>query len=200
MKFLRTATYSEYVTWYLEREAWKTGGAYDVPRSIAAQHELMIAEHSGKVRDWFIRGEWYLVEMDGGEELGNLIFLDDSQTRSEGLINGWGQLDYRIVSRVVSNALQSDYLLRHTENAVARYYNAILEGKLRLEEQHRLVLCDPDASEQGTNPSARFYLHDGAARGLAYMLALSAASKEPVFRLEAFYCKNAGDLSAAGSP
>jgi hypothetical protein len=169
----------EYCTWYLRREASKE-------QREPANWELtepvtnMRRHHGGKMRPWFdATTRWRIAELNAETDLACLVFLEDDWTKGAKLVVP-GRPDYRILKQVASNAKQMDYLGRLAR--LIRYYEGLQRDAFRLEGPNRIAVCSAEPCEMLTNPSARYYLLDGAGRCLAYMLLLleNKAESKPV--------------------
>ncbi len=171
MRTLAAATYEDYVWWYLKREKYK-GRQFPWPGTAEEALTCMREVHWGKLRPWFPAGEWSIVRFEQAWELELLVFMHSEQTVTSGLLPQEGPKNFRLLGRVVENAL-ADGCLAHKENArIAHYVSCFQAGSLSLVGESRLVICSSNKHEMAWNPAGRFYLHDGSARALAYLVHL----------------------------
>jgi hypothetical protein len=109
------------------------------------------------------------VSLDTASDLANLVFLECDWTRGEGLVIPDGR-NYRLLGRVVENAIAGNYLARPSAHKHRDYYDRLANGSLRIEGENRVAICSAEESEIRPNPSARYYLLDGVGRCLPYMI------------------------------
>ncbi len=166
---IRDSSYQEYAKWYLLRQELK-GERFNKPTSDEDFVQMMSLRHGGKIRDYFLTGKWQLGRIESEEELGRLIFLDDTQTRDEGLIKDPWSKNFRLLKRVAKNALEKNYLDQCASVNLVKYYRELRNGSMTLNGMNRLVLCEPNWIEIRDNPLGTYYLQDGTARALAYMM------------------------------
>jgi len=180
MQELRAASFDEFVAWYLARERRKNPQR-TVPETAPERRDMMYNDHRGKLRGWFEEGRWGVVLFEKPDELESLIFHEADWVRKEGFLVGTGE-DYRLLGRVVSNAIQAGFPWNSSDLRHLTYCTAIGRGHFRLEGSSRLVVCTPNPEEKQRNPSGTYYLHDGTARALAYMVLVKqeAIPFEPV--------------------
>lgn len=171
MRIVRGSSLEEYASWYLEREARK-GDSRAIPADPSHKVQLMRERHAGKMRDWFDAiTRWHLVEVEGAEEISNLVFLESSWTKEEGLVIPEGP-NYRLLGRVAAKAMACGYLTRPSAQKHKDYYDRIAAGTLQLRGADRIAVCSAEAGEIAANPAARYYLLDGVGRCLPYMILL----------------------------
>jgi hypothetical protein len=158
----------EYADWYLNRDGRK-GGSDPIPDKPEEQVRLMWQCHPGKMRDWFNAAatRWHIVELDAAEGLENLVFLESPWTKAAGLVIPDGP-NYRLLKRVVENAIATKYLARASDHRHKKYYERLMTGDLKLAGEDRIAICSAEDSEIRSNPAARYYLLDGVGRGLPY--------------------------------
>jgi hypothetical protein len=175
---IRPSSQGEYALWYLARERAK-GNSEPIPPDPVAATQAMRERHAGKWRDWFDDGAWSVALLDR-TDLHDLVFLESRWTIDEGLVVRDGS-DYRLLTRVAQRAIANDYLSRSSAARHLDYYER-LEGGYRLTNNERIAICSAEPSEIASNPSARFYLLDGAGRALAYAILLAGrrVSFEPI--------------------
>lgn len=181
VKTLRQSTLDEFIEWYLAREQRK--GGRPVPDTRQGRQATMEREHTGKLRTWFAAGRWSIVVLDR-DDFERLVFLESPWTISEHLLID-REPNYRLLRQVAANALASDYLGHSSDGRHAKYFQAIRDCHMRLECSSRLAICDLEPAEIAGNPAGSHYLHDGAGRGLAYMIFLQLSEK-PFEPVEAF--------------
>src|SRR5690348_1344429 len=121
MRFIRKSALEEYAAWYLQRAKAK-GDSLPIPNRPEQQVQAMWDRHCGKMRKWFNEStRWHIVELDVVEDLPNLVFLECPWTKQAGLVIPDGP-NYRLLRRVVENALACDYLsslpLDHPEHKI----------------------------------------------------------------------------------
>lgn len=182
----RKASFEEYAFWYLGRERRK-GYDFEAPATDAEAVAMMKRWHAGKMRAYFPHGKWRLTWLEDREVFERLIFLDDAMTRSEGLIREGSALNYRLLVRVAAHGVAMNYGENCSSTNLRKYYQELAEGKMALRGSQRLVLCDPFPGELKWNPKGSFYLQDGTARALAYMM-LILECKVPFQPVEVFHC------------
>ncbi|WP_265592639.1 hypothetical protein [Verrucomicrobium sp. BvORR034] len=185
------ASYFDYQKWYLGRELAKQRIRSDL--RVQPVEQMFECAHSGKVREYFSVGKWSLVRMDAQRDFEQLIFLDDAQTREEGLVINVERPNYRTLLTVANNAINSDYIQRCSSANLKRYYEDLKSGRLRIMKESRIVICEPNGLEKFRNPEGNYYIVDGAARCLAYMM-LIVSGQLQYDPIEAFYCEPAGHL------
>lgn len=191
MEVIRESSLSEYAAWYLQRDSdkhkAKTGAPKPIPDKVDDQLKMMWNCHGGKMRPWFANAsQWSIVRIDL-EEFEHLIFLDTHWTKAEGLTPHTGP-DYRILKQVAYNALKIGYLSQAKNPRHLDYYKQLEQGKLTLQDASRIAICSAEPSEVENNPSANFYILDGAGRSLPYMILLQEG-KLPYVSVEAFLAK-----------
>jgi hypothetical protein len=178
MHIIRASSLEEYASWYLQRNARK-GDTAKIPKEPEQQVQVMWQDHCGKMRSWF-RGatRWNIVSLDDQSDLANLVFLESEWTKRERLVVPGGK-NYRLLSRVAANAIDVDYVHglsirpRMKEN-----YDKLTVGSLLLQGEDRIAICSAEQSEIDSNPAALYYLLDGAARCLPYMILLKQQKLE----------------------
>lgn len=166
MKQIRESSQEEYAHWYLAREQAK-GSTDPLPEGDAAALETMRSSHAGKWRGWFGEASWSLAVLNR-RDLEKLVFLESRWTKEEGLVVPDGP-DYRLLGHVAERARDLRYLERATAAPHLDYYERIRRG-FRLVRDERIAVCSAEPSEISQNPSARYYLLDGAGRALAWMI------------------------------
>jgi hypothetical protein len=178
---IRDSSQEEYASWYLARERAK-GSKDPLPADGEAAVERMRMAHAGKWRAWFEEAAWSVASLSRAE-VERLVFLESHWTVEEGLTVPSGP-DYRLLGRVAQRALDIDYLERATAARHRGYYERIGRD-LRLVGDERIAICSAEAREIAQNPSASYYLLDGAGRALAWTILLRerAVGDE---RIEAF--------------
>lgn len=189
MQILRPSSLEEYASWYLQREARKSGDNLAMQQHPVAE---MWLHHAGKMRNWFDAiTTWNIVQLQDVTELANLVFLESNWTKQEGLVKHDGP-NYRLLDRVASNAIQCGYMDRATAGRHRKYYDLLATGALSLSGEDRIAICSAESSEIASNPSATFYLLDGVGRCLPYM-ALLKQKKLGFVPIEALIATRADD-------
>jgi hypothetical protein len=190
MRFIRQSSYDEFVEWYLRREQRK-GTIAEVPALAEKRVQLFERPPVDKIGDllWLFRAaDWYVISLDSREEFDRLVYLDVEWTRSKGLIDPAHGKNFRLLRQVARNALHKHYLEKPDASKHREYYEKFGAG-LRLCGDDRLTLRTMRPVEHDMNPAGIRYLHDGAGRGLPYMLrVLEGMPYEPV---EAFVAEEA---------
>ena len=181
MREIRTSLQDDYALWYLGRELAKSHPE-PILSDPAVAIQTMRVRHAGKWRDWFGDARWSVASLDLSD-MRNLVFLESPWTKDEGLVVRDGA-DYRLLKRVAQRAININYLSRSSTGRHLSYYERI-KGGFRLTGEERMAICSAEPSEMASNPSARFYLLDGAGRGLAYAILL-AERRLPYEPVEAF--------------
>jgi hypothetical protein len=176
MRAVRVSSIEEYACWYLQRNRCKH------PSRIADDAgdpvEVMRRDHPGKMRDWFSKStRWHIVSLDPASDLANLVFLECDWTKNEGLVIPDGK-NYRLLRRVVENAMAGNYLARPSANKHKDYYDKLRAGSLRIEGQNRVAICSAEESEIYSNPGGQYYLLDGVGRCLPYMILVAEHARE----------------------
>jgi hypothetical protein len=174
MRDIRPASFDEFVAWYLRRETRKGNR----PARLGTPAELrdeMRRCHAGKLRDWFPRAVWRVVELTSLEEILGLVCVDGLETRRNGLLGSPQEANRRILSRVIQNALGTGYFddckmamrdpAEHSQRQ--QKIEAFRSEWPSLAGEERVVLCDLNAGERRENPGGTYYLHDGFGRLLA---------------------------------
>jgi len=137
------------------------------------------------MRDWFGDAtRWCVMSLDTASDLTNLVFLESGWTKREGLIIPDGK-NYRLLGRVVENAILENYLARPSAKKHKDYYDKLANGSLRIEGEDRVAICSAEESEIRSNPDAQYYLLDGVGRCLPYLI-LVAEHKREFEPIEAF--------------
>jgi hypothetical protein len=178
---LRASSIEEYSRWYLQRDRRKhpDPNADDAGDPV----KMMGQDHPGKMRDWFSNAtRWCIASLDTASDLANLVFLESEWTKREGLVIPDGK-NYRLLGRVVENAISENYLARPSANKHKDYYDKLGNGSLRIEGEDRVAICSAEESELHSNPDAQYYLLDGVGRCLSYMI-LVAEHNEGLSRLK----------------
>jgi hypothetical protein len=180
---MRTSSIEEYARWYLQRDRRKHPG--QIADDSGDPVKVMWRDHRYKMRDWFSNAtRWHIVLLDTVSDLANLVFLESSWTKSEGLVI-LGGTNYRILGRVAENAIAGNYLVRPSAHKHKHYYDELTAGSLHIEGDDRVAICSAEESEIRSNPSAQYYLLDGVGRCLPYMILL-AEHKQEFAPIEAF--------------
>lgn len=186
MRVLRASSIEEYAAWYLQRDRRKHRDqpAGD-PGDPGDPAEAMRRGHPGKMRNWFSNDtRWHIVSLDTASDVANLVFLECKWTKLEGLVVKDGK-NYRILGRVVENAITRNYLARPSAKRHKDYYDQLATGSLRIEGDERVAICSAEESEIRSNPAAKYYLLDGVGRCLPYMI-LVAEHRREFAPIEAF--------------
>ena len=190
MRTVRPSSVEEYASWFLRRSA-RRGDVCPIPDSPEEQVQAMWDRHRPKMRDWFNVGtHWHIVMLDTIRDLADLVFLESPWTKSEGLVVPGG-LNYRVLNRVVANAIEGGYLARPSAHKHKAYYDSLAAGRCCLEGEDRIAICSAEPNEISQNPVARYYLLDGVGRCLPYMILVKEQklTYEPV---EAFLAEREG--------
>jgi hypothetical protein len=176
MHIVGASSIEEYARWYLQRNRRKHP---DAPADEAGDPvEVMRRKHPGKMRDWFSDAtRWNILSLDTVSDLANLVFLECKWTKLEGLVVPDGE-NYRILGRVVKNAIAGNYLARPSATKHKDYYDKLAAGSLRLEGENRVAICSAEESEIRSNPIAQYYLLDGVGRCLPYMILVAERMQE----------------------
>ncbi len=124
------------------------------------------------------------MSLDTASDLANLVFLESEWTKREGLVIPDGK-NYRLLGRVVENAIGRNYLASPLAHKHKHYYDELATGSLQLEGENRVAICSAEESEIRSNPGAQYYLLDGVGRCLPYMI-LVAEHKQEFAPIEAF--------------
>lgn len=183
LRVLRVSSIEEYARWYLQRHRRKHPDliAYNSGDPVG----VMLRDHSGKMRGWFSNAaRWHIVSLDTESDLMNLVFLECKWTKREGLVKPKGS-NYRLLGRVVENAMAGNYLARPSAHKHKEYYDKLATGSLRIEGEDRVAICSAEESEIRANPCAQYYLLDGVGRCLPYAI-LVAEHKREFAPIEAF--------------
>jgi hypothetical protein len=177
MRVVRRSSIEEYARWYLQRERRKHSEAPIVDDCSDAV-DVMRRAHQGKMRDWFSRStRWDIVSLDTTSDLARLVFLECDWTRKEELTIRDGT-NYRLLGRVIKNAIAGNYLARPSAWKHKKYYEELANGSLRIENENRIAICSAETSEISGNPAAQYYLLDGVGRCLPYMILLAEHAQE----------------------
>jgi hypothetical protein len=180
MQTLRSATFEEFVRWYLEREQRKRGQEPSVEqRSWTSLLHEMRGAHAAKLRPWFEKARWSIVSLCTDAEAMSLVCVDSPETRRNRLVSGDGP-DNRLARAVVTAAHESGYFdnlgVRRTNAVEGHYRQERIEEYRRswpqLRGGERLTLCTLNASEKTENPGGTYYLHDGFGRLLPLLYAI----------------------------
>ena len=183
MKTIRDSTAAEYALWYLKRERKKQERekrpTTPVPTDPTTALTLMQYCHDGKWRPWYPSAKWSIVSLENVNDFRSLVFLDNDWTKAELLTVDDGE-NYRLLDHVAKRAIDVGYLSRSSAEGHRAYY-AQIQGGFRLVGDERIVIRSLE-DERARNPSGRYYLQDGAGRGLSYMILLTQArlTYEPV--------------------
>jgi hypothetical protein len=196
MERLRSASFEEYVRWYLERERRKRGQEPAPGRSWSAMLHEMRASHGAKLRPWFERARWSLVALGMQAEAMSLVCVDSQETRRNQLVSGTA-LNNRLARTVVVAAHENGYFdnlgVRSTNAVEGHYRQERIEVYRRnwpqLRDRERLTLCTLNAGEQAENPEGSYYLHDGFGRllPLLYLVVYESRAYTPI---EAFLAED----------
>lgn len=204
MKIVKNSSFEEYIQWYLQREFEKNERPEDDPENYKNLYDLkkyMRLKHSGKVRDWFHVGKWFIIQIDDINDIDNLVCLDGGWVK-EYLIpdESRNEKNFRILKKIVSNAKESEYFMKSKDdlrkNEYSKrfeYYNKLKQGGCllpRLINQDKIVLCSLNSSEKSQNPTGTYYLHDGLGRLLAYKYLIDYEGKHLNTPIEAFLVEN----------
>jgi hypothetical protein len=184
MRPVRSASFEEFVLWYLTRERQKRNQPVDLSgRSSASLLAEMRRSHPDKLRPWFEGGRWSIVSLEAIAEAMSLVCLDNWEIRRNRLVNGYGN---RLVRMVVAAARATVYfdnpdVIRR--NSVEGHYRqqrivAFRKSWPELRGDERLTICDLDAAEKAEHPDGTYYLHDGLGRLLAYLYAVLYEGRE----------------------
>jgi hypothetical protein len=180
MWWIRTASFEEFVRWYLVRERRKRMAESDLTgRSLNSLVTEMQRLHPDKLRPWFERARWSIVSLDAVNDAMHLVCLDNWEVRRNRLVSGAGS-DNRIARAVVARARDIHYFdnerVRRSNSVEAHFRQERIEAFRRnwpvLKEDERLTICDLNSEERAENPSGTYYLHDGFGRLLAYLYAI----------------------------
>jgi hypothetical protein len=183
MRVVRASSVEEYARWYLQRDRRKSPDA--IADDSGDPVDVMRRDHPGKMRDWFSNAtRWHIVSLDIASDLANLVFLECSWTKLEALVVPEGK-NYRLLGRVVQNAIAGNYLARPSAHKHKDYYDKLATGSLRIEGEDRVAICSAEESEIRSNPGAQYYLLDGVGRCLPYMV-LVAEHRREFAPIEAF--------------
>src|SRR5580658_2813795 len=110
MRVLKATSIREYARWYLQRDRRKH--PHPNVDDSGDPVERMWRDHRYKMRDWFNSAtQWNIVSLDAAGDLANLVFLESDWTKGEGLVVPDGK-NYRLLGRVVENAIAGNYLAR----------------------------------------------------------------------------------------
>jgi hypothetical protein len=192
MIFLRPASFEAFAVHYLRRDARKRGELEEPFLSASEAVRIMESQHSGKVRPWFAMAEWWFVELENWEEMANLVFLADAETRRSQLVPEAETEDSRLLREVGKRAIQNSYLQHFESSKIAQYVAQLASGHLDGVGDNSLTLCALDSNEERWAPSGTLYLHDGAARGMALWLHHLIHPDEPFPRVTAFVALKPG--------
>jgi hypothetical protein len=176
MRVLRASSIEEYARWYLRRDRRKRPGA--IAADSGDPVEVMRRDHRCKMRDWFSNAtQWHIVLLDTASDVANLVFLESDWTKRERLVIPDGE-NFRLLGRVVENAIAGNYLARPAALKHKDYYEKLATDSLRIEGEDRVAICSAEESEIRSNPRAQFYLLDGVGRCLPYMILVAEHMRE----------------------
>lgn len=197
MRMVRISSLQEYASWYLQRQARKDD-SHRVPGKADLQIEAMWKCQRDKMRPWFRNAStrWHIVELEAVGDLANLVFLESTWTKEEGLVIPDGTKNYRLLCRVAENAMANRYLERPSAREHKKYYDSLSASNLQLGGEDRIAICSAEPTEIESNPAASYYLLDGVGRCLPYMILLKERKLEymPIeaFRAERDSTENSG--------
>ncbi len=186
MRRLRSASFEEYVHWYLVRERRKRGQEQELNgRSWNSIFTEMRGTHPDKLRSWFDRAAWSVVSLENAGEALQLVCVDGPDTRRNGLVTGEG-VDNRLAGRVVESARANGYFdndsVRRSNSVETHFRQDRIEAYRRTWPQftgeERLVLCTLNQDERRENPNGTFYLHDGFGRLMPWLYAIVYEGRE----------------------
>jgi len=190
MHLIRSASFEEYVRWYLARERRKLGMPEDAAgRAWHSVLSEMRRVHPDKLRPWFEDAQWLIVSLDAFAEAESLVCVDSPETRRIGLVAESGP-DNRLMRTVVAEANETGYFqdleVCRSNSIELHFRQERIESYRRnwpgLREGERLSICTMNDDEQAANPGGSYYLHDGFGRLLPYLYLImyESASWRPV--------------------
>jgi len=191
MKILRESSRDEYFKFYLERERRKSRSQEPVPATPDRRIREMERDHRDKILPYrgHVATAWHLVALNS-EDFGRLLFYDDAGAGADSWTRPFvddykAQADYRLLRNVAARPkAQASVKESH-------YYAEMQQGKwVPLQGDNKIALRTLVHNEGDRNPSAKYYVHDGTGRCLAYMVLILQEKLrfEPV---EAFLCEQA---------
>lgn len=184
MRFIRSASFEEFVTFYLSRERRK--GRLD-PQLTGLSWDTLAAEmrrsHRGKLRPWFEHGRWSVVSLDGIEDAMSLVCLKDEAMKAAGLIDDSkpdGRLMRAVVAAAHKNSVFDNNLPRSAciEGFRVKRIEAYRRSWPELRGDDMLVLCTLNAAEKSESPGGSWYLHDGLGRLVPHLYATVYEGRE----------------------
>jgi hypothetical protein len=186
MQIQRDSSYDEFTRWFLTREWFKGTIPEAPPENSHARHSLIKKYCSGKYRDWFPEGVWYISTLSE-DELRQLIILDDEMQmmRREGLIK---EGVIRTLENAARHAIEEEYFQHRTLERRRHhwYYWRLNEESLKLVGADRLVIRELEKGECPEIQGSRLYLQDGLGRGLPYMVLKLQDQEKDLGPVEAF--------------
>ena len=166
MEEISSSTFDDFAKWYLDREMYEKQGS-PTPSAPEGRLLAMREHHSGKMQPWFTtRAQWRIYRLTSHEELKALMILASDWTRREHLIP---EGKPRLLGNV---SLGPEYFT--PDRDPRNYYHRLQSGQIFLNGPNRFVLRTLNGSEREELApfrvrTARFYLHDGLGRALAYI-------------------------------
>jgi hypothetical protein len=175
MRNLRRASFEEFVGWYLRRETRKGNRPPNSGMAVELEAEMKRV-HSGKLRPWFPRADWRVVELTELHEILSLVCVDGIETRRNELLGLPQEPNRRILIRAIENARRNQYfdnsnVARENPVEYSKRQRKIDEFRCEwpnLNGEERSVLCGLNSGELHENPAGTYYIDDGFGRLLAF--------------------------------